>query len=94
MTTALEQVEWQRYHEGSYSNSDPLLTVKDKLKDRKELNLIDIQTLINITDRSIKYLGKYDYGSDVDSEKLRQDAMQPLFNLRDELIEMREALND
>lgn len=98
VSVALKQIEWARYREGTYSGKDPLLIIQSKLRnirkgEKETLNSTDIQTLIKITDASIKHIGKYEYGSNTDSEGLRQFAMEPLFKLRTELIRFQGVLN-
>lgn len=93
--TALEQIQWARKHEGTYSSKDPLLIIQDKLRamrDNKDnasaLSTMDLKRLNKITNDSLNRLRLYDYGIDIETnEQLRRDAMEPLYKLKDWLKE-------
>jgi hypothetical protein len=89
----LEQIKWRRYHEGSYSNEDPLDSVKDKLYLLRsnlgetdqvidELTTTELQLLLNATKKNIEYVNNYDYQMPPhDSEKLRNEKLTPLLSI-------------
>ena len=87
-----EQIRWKRYHEGSYSDLDPLTSIVEKLKPFKggdfykcTLNYTELKLLLKISRENEIYVRRYDYGQLVDSEKHREDALNPILTLQEKL---------
>ncbi|HUT15192.1 MAG TPA: hypothetical protein VM537_29110 [Anaerolineae bacterium] len=57
----LEQIEWQRYRDGTYSNMDPYVAVKETLYRMRQdatvtLNRAEILLLYQATKESVDYI--------------------------------------
>ena len=92
--TALKQIDWQRSNEGSQYGNDPLLDVQRKMRDIRdgdENKLVesDYKLLLKSCDASIRKICNYEYGPNVDAEACRQFALQPIFDLKTEIAELR-----
>ncbi len=89
-----DQIKWRRFHEGSYLNQDPLISILEKVEQfdnwefyKCNLNDTELKLLLKISKENEKYVSRYDYGPMpvADSKKLREEKLNPILALIDKL---------
>lgn len=73
---AKSQIDWARYHAGTYRHDDPLDILKQHLMECNVINDTEAALLRDCIRQSINHIRRYDYG--VNNEGLRLQALTPL----------------
>lgn len=94
INSLLNAVKYYRAREGSFSSTDPLVSIRDKLNRGKngiqmdKFKTTELSLLLKTIDENIDFLNKYDYhGLSIESANTnRQEILIPLFELRKKIM--------
>jgi len=78
---ALSQINWARSKAGTFRHDDPLLITQQNLRECNAINETDAALLRQSIQASITHIRRYNYGPNLDGNKLRQEALNPLQDL-------------
>lgn len=86
-------IDYYRSREGSYSGEDPLLDIKDKLKNTDKFisySYEELELMLKVIDENITFMDDYKYEG-LSQEKAisnKQEILEPLFSIRKRLIKL------